>query len=168
MNGNRLVFVKYPEGDVVEPIQKKKGQYFGRPVFDKGAIIILLVDFGENKIKVVSYYSETKEKDVMAIIDRSEITDCYNLLLRVSPLYLSRDGKVGYYEILWPDKSEFPIEENEAIFRREGNMLISSSWKETPEYHEDTIIRRYPTGEIINRFEGSFVEMPDGQKWILE
>lgn len=30
---NRLIFVKYPEGRVVEPVKASEGQYFGAPVF---------------------------------------------------------------------------------------------------------------------------------------
>lgn len=167
VNGNRLVFVKYPEGTYVEPIPKREGQYFGRPVFDNGVIIILLVDFFENKIKVISYQDTLKELKTLFEMDRSEIKDCYNLILRVSPLYLSRDGNDGIYEILWPEKSVFHIEDNETIFQREDEILISSIWEENPDYREETIVRKYPTGEILERVSGTMMEMPDKQKWII-
>ncbi|MDD7267753.1 MAG: hypothetical protein SPL15_06715 [Lachnospiraceae bacterium] len=167
VKGNRLVFVKYPEGDVVEPIPQKEGQYFGSPIFFNGVIVILLVDFYENKIKVISYHDESKELKTMAIIDRFEITDSYKLLLHISPLFLSGEGNGGIYKILWPERTEFHIEDNETIFQREDEILISSIWTENPEYHEDIMIRRYPTGEILDRFSGNLIEMPDKQRWIV-
>lgn len=88
-------------------------------------------------------------------------------MLRVSPIYLSRDGNEGNYEILWPEKAVFQTEENETVFQREEDVLISSKWYEDPEYREETIIRKYPTGEILDRFAGCMKEMPDKQKWIV-
>ncbi len=129
--------------------------------------MILLVDFHESKIKVISYYDTSEKTEIIVEIDRSEITDCYNLLLHISPLYLSRAGNEGNYEILWPEKSEFDIEDNEAIFKREDEILIFSAWAENPEYHEETIVHRYPTGEILDRFSGNLMEMPDKQSWIV-
>ena len=41
---NRLIFVHYPDGRVVEPVQAREGQYFGRPAWD-GGVVILLADF---------------------------------------------------------------------------------------------------------------------------
>lgn len=167
INGNRLVFVKYPEGKVIEPIIKKEGQYFGRPVYDNNAIVILLADFKENKIKIIRYIYPTNNLETLAIIDRSTIIDCYNLFLRVSPLYLSRDGKKGTYEILWPEKFKFKIEKNESIFKRDNDILISSRWYENQTYHEDTIIREYKTGKILKIIPGQLKEMPDKQNWII-
>lgn len=167
VKGNRLIFVQYPEGAVEEPIMKRDGQYFGRPVFDDGAIMVLLVDFLANKIKVIRYDVVSKELETIAVIEKSEIKDCYNLLLNVSPVYLSRDGNEGIHEILWPEKAEIQLEENESIFQREKDLLISTKWYEDSTYHEETLIRRYPTGEILDRLSGIMMEMPDQQKWII-
>ena len=88
-------------------------------------------------------------------------------IIKACPRILSRDGKEGVYEIIWPEKISFKTEENETVFCREDDMLISSRWFENPDYHEETIIRRYHTGEILERFSGQFMELPDNQKWIV-
>ncbi|MDO4491667.1 MAG: hypothetical protein Q4B85_11435 [Lachnospiraceae bacterium] len=167
VSGNRLVFVKYPEGKVVEPVPGREGQYFGTPVYDDGAIMILLADFHQNKICVMRYEDDAQALECLLEMDRSEISDCYNLLVRTSPLYLSRDGNEGEYEILWPQRSTFQTEENETVFQREGDYLISTRWYEVPEYHEETMIRRYPSGELLERIPGQMMELPDRQKWIV-
>lgn len=33
---NRLVFVHYPEGEVIEPVLAEPGQYFEKPIYDNG------------------------------------------------------------------------------------------------------------------------------------
>ena len=86
---NRLVFIKYPEGRVIEPVLREKGQYFGKPVFDDGGIFILLVNFPEGKIYIKKYQVGKKEVDTIAELRRSDIDDCYNLMLRVAPVFLS-------------------------------------------------------------------------------
>ena len=42
---NRLVFVHYPDGRVVEPMKGKPGQYFGQPISYCGKAQILMADF---------------------------------------------------------------------------------------------------------------------------
>lgn len=61
----------------------------------------------------------------------------------------------------------FPIEDNETIFQREDEILISSSWEENSDYWEETIVCKYPTGEILERVSGTMMEMPDKQNWII-
>lgn len=39
VRGNRLVFVRCPEGRVVEPIAGREGRYFGRPIFWDGKAV---------------------------------------------------------------------------------------------------------------------------------
>lgn len=167
VKGNRLIFVKYPEGIVEEPIMRQDGQYFGYPIFDNGAINILAVDFHNNQIKIIRYDVFTKELTTLAMIDKTTIKDCYNLLLRTSPVFLSRDGDDGNYEIIWPEKMQFKVEENEMIYQRDGNILFSSKWIENSEYLEETILRQYPTGEIVDRMRGLMILMPDHQRWIV-
>lgn len=164
---NRLAFVKYPEGEVIEPILPKDGQYFGTPVFDHGCIVILMADFTAGKIFVKQYDLASKTLETAYSFERKGIDDCYNLLLRVSPLFLSRDGVDGKYQILWPEKSEFAVEENETVYERIGENLISSKWYEDPDYREELIIRKYPTGELVERHEGSLMQLPNGEKWLV-
>ena len=41
----RLIFVKYPSGQVTEPVKAAPGQYFGNPVCCDGNVYALLADF---------------------------------------------------------------------------------------------------------------------------
>lgn len=165
---NRLVFVKYPEGEVIEPVLREKGQYFGTPVFDDGCMFILLANFLEGKIYIKRYQVDKKEVDTMAELSRSDIDDCYNLMLRVAPVFLSRNDNNGKYQILWPEKSEFAVEKGETVYRRENDILISNCWYEDPDYREEEFIRKYPTGEKIECIRGTFMDMPDGQRWLIQ
>ena len=58
---NRLVFVHYPEGEVIEPVLAEPGQYFEKPIYDNGRFIMLLVDFPLAKINIIAYKPETKK-----------------------------------------------------------------------------------------------------------
>ena len=104
----------------------------------------------------------------MAELSRSDIDDCYNLMLRVAPVFLSRDDNNGKYQILWPEKSEFAIEKGETVYRRENDFLISNCWYEDQDYREEEFIRKYPTGEKIDCVSGTFMDMPDGQRWLIQ
>ena len=42
---NKLLFVHYPDGKVVQPVVAQKGQYFGRPICYHDRVAILMVDF---------------------------------------------------------------------------------------------------------------------------
>lgn len=165
---NRLVLVKYPEGIIREPILLHKNQYFGNVVYDNDRIIVLYVDFEVHFIYIVSYNDVTQKVSTIAKINIEEVKSCYNLMLDVSPLFLSRDDNQGVYQIIWPEKSSFKIEKTETIFKREKDKLLSSIWYEDPDYHEELLIRKYPTGEMIERKQGTLLEMPDGQQWLLK
>lgn len=52
---NRLAFVRYPDGRVVEPIKGQAGQYFGRPISYSGKIQILLADFPQSSLSILQY-----------------------------------------------------------------------------------------------------------------
>ena len=49
----------------------------------------------------------------------------------------------------------------------EGNRLYTSVWYEDPDYREELLARDYDAGELLERIQGSFRQMPDGQKWLL-
>ena len=56
----RLIFIRQPDGRVMEPIPSKKGQYFGRPLFYENKIILLVADFPEKQLRILSYDPETE------------------------------------------------------------------------------------------------------------
>lgn len=164
---NRLVLVKYPEGRVIEPVKLDRGQYFGNAAFERNQIVILYVDFIEGKIILKSFDCESEEVRTLAELKRSEIHSCYGLMLQTNPLFLSCDENDCKFQILWPEQAEFEIEKTETLHTREGDILIFSAWVEDPDYREEMIVRKYPTGEIVERQNGTIMDMPDGQRWLL-
>lgn len=168
IESNRLIFLKYPEGTMYEPIKAEKGQYIGTPVYSEGEIFCPVVDFIDRKIRICKCSEEMERVSVIAEISLDEVKDCYNLMLEPMPLMLIRQGGEGDFQILWPDQADFAIDERESFVCREGNQLIFSRWYEDPDYREEMIIRAFPSGEIIKRMDGNVMLMPDGSKWILQ
>ena len=167
IRSNILLFVSYPSGKVIEPIKSQNGQYFGRPIYYDNHIIILLVDFNNQLIKLEQYNEITSVTENITSIPLSEIKDCYNLLLHTSPLMLTRQGNEGNFEIIYPNKIQFPIGNNEAFYFKKNNKLYFSAWFEDDEYREEVIIRDINTGKILEKKPGSITVMPDGQTWLL-
>lgn len=96
------------------------------------------------------------------------LTEGYNLLLRQSPLMLTRQANDGKFQIIWPDRVEFDIGKTESFFDRKGDNPYFCRWHEEPDYREEIIIRKHPTGEIVEVIPGSGNRMPDGQIWVLQ
>ena len=100
------------------------------------------------------------------------MSDCCNLLLFATPLMLTRQGNDGKFQLLWPDRAEFPLEDNGAFLGRgEVGRLYFSRWFEEADgsdYREEVVVRRYPAGEVLEVIPGTLWEMPDGQQWILQ
>ena len=168
VNCNHLVFVHYPDGRVVEPVKGKAGQYFGRPVSCNGKIQILLADFSESLICIYQYDDAASRVDLIASLPLAEVEDCYNLLLHTSPLMITRQANDGRFQIIWPEKTEFSIEETESFYNRKGGRLFFCRWHDEPEYREEIVVRKYPTGEVMEIIPGAWMDMPDGQVWVLQ
>ena len=165
---NHLIFVHYPDGRVIEPVKGLTGQYFGRPISYEGKIQILLADFSKSLLQIIQYDEALNQISETASLPLDMIEDCYNLLLKAFPLMLTRQGNDGAFQIIWPEKVEFNIEETESFFDRKGDKLYFCRWREDPDYREEVVIRKYPTGEILEIVPGSWTAMPDGQIWILQ
>ena len=48
--------------------------------------------------------------------------------------------------------------------------MYFSRWDEQMEgqiYQEEVVVRRYPDGSILDVIPGAWMEMPDGQIWLL-
>lgn len=167
ISSNTLLFVSYPDGKVIEPIKAQDGRYFGRPLYYNNHIIILLVDFNKKLIKLEQYNDITSEIKNILSIPLSEVKDCYNLMLGTSPLMLTRQGNENTFEIIYPNKIQFQIGNNESFYFRKDDYLYFSAWFEDEEYRDEVIIRDINTGNIIEKKAGTITVMPDGQVWLL-
>ena len=164
---NRLVLVHCPEGTVYEPVCTKLGQYLGRPVYHDRQIVLLLVDFSKEEIRILTFHEAQETTQPLAVLPLSIVADCYNLMLEASPLMLTRSAHDNQFQIIWPERRDFAIEDHEFFEFLEGNRLYTSVWYEDPDYREELLVRDYDTGELLERIPGSFRQMPDGQKWLL-
>ena len=164
---NRLVMVRCPEGTVYEPVRTKSGQYFGRPVYHDGQVVLLMVDFPQEKIHILIFRETDGTTEPLAVLPLSIVEDCYNLMLEASPLILTRSAHDNKFQILWPERRDFAIEDHEIFEFLEGNRLYTSVWYEDPDYREELLVRDYDTGELLERIPGSLRSMPDGQNWLL-
>lgn len=167
IKSNTLLFIRYPEGEVIEPIKPQSGQYFGRPIYYNNHIVILLVDFNNQLIKIEQYDETSSATSTIVSIPLNEVTDCYNLLLHTAPLMLTRQGNENKFEIIYPNKIQFPIGNRENFCFRKDEKLYFSAWFEDNEYREEVIVRDINTGKIIEKVQGAITLMPDGQVWIL-
>jgi len=167
---NRLIFIKYPKGELREPVKASKGQYFDRPVLSDGKIYFLMVDFLKKEIWIYKASEDLSDVQKCAIIDLREVKNCYNLHLATYPLMLTRQGEENVFEEIWPGRTSFPIGERESFMHRDGDKLYFSCWDEDEDdnYSEEVIVRAYPGGEIIETIEGSLVDLPNGEKWVLK
>ena len=143
------------------------GQYFGRPIYYNNHIIILLVDFNNQLIKLEKYNESTSEIVNIVSIPLSEVKDCYNLMISLSPLMVTRQGHEKSFEIIYPSKIQFQIESKESFCFRKDDNLYFSTWYEDENYREEVIIRDIHTGKIIDKKPGAITIMPDGQVWVL-
>ena len=162
---NRLIFAD-PTGRVVEPVEAAEGQYFGRPAFSQGKFIILLADFPQGVIRLLSYDDTEKTVTEIVSIPRTEIENCYNLMPENEPLMLTRQAD-NHFEIVWPERVKFPIGPTETFCFREGERLYFSKWYEDPDYREEVVVRMLPDGRVSETFDGSINFMANGEKWIL-
>lgn len=163
---NRLIFIHHPDGEVVEPITLEKNQYFGRPIQIKGVIYIILVDFDRQIIQIYDCDDGFQSVSLFAEILLSEVADCNNLLLRGEPLMVTRQGAENKFEVIWPEKLSFAVDETEAFIYRDGEEWVFSRWREDPIYREETVLRR-KDGSIIEVLPGNLFITPAGEKWIL-
>ena len=164
---NRLVLVRCPEGTVYEPVCTKPGQYLGRPVYHNGQIVLLLVDFPKEEIRILIFHEAEGTTEPLAVLPLSIVADCYNLMLEASPLMLTRSAHDTQFQIIWPEHRDFAIEDHEIFEFLDGNRLYTSVWYEDPDYREEVLVRDYDTGEVLERIPGSLRSMPDGQNWLL-
>ena len=100
-------------------------------------------------------------------ISLDDIEDCYNLRLTVWPVTLTRDNNTGVLQIIWPERTDIALEENETLMFRDEGSLYLSQWCEEPYYYELLTVRDIATGEITEKSKGSLYRMPEGVYWRL-
>ncbi len=163
---NRLLFLHYPDGRLLQPFLAKEGQYLGRPIFADGRITLLLADFPAGLLSILAHDAASGQNETLATMPLAKIKDCYNLTLHGWPLMLARQGGDGLFQILWPQRQEFRIANTESFDFRDGERLYFSQWFEDPDYREELVLRRLD-GEILERRPGTVKHMPNGEKWLL-
>ncbi len=163
---NRLIFVHFPDGRIAEPVKAREGQYFGQPCWEAGCLMILLADFPAGELRLLRYDPEADLLEALVTLPREQVEDCYNLMPHASPLMLTRQTGQRF-QVLWPERADFPIAPQETFCFRDGDKLVFSRWYEDPDYREETVVRRFPDGAILEQTRGSLFTAPDGQQWLL-
>ncbi len=167
IKANRLLFIDRQTGETMEPVTAREGQYLGSPVCSGGSVYVLRADFPAGTIDILKCAPDLTAAEPMARLPRSGIKDCYNLMLTAEPLTLVRQGHDGDFQVLWPERGSFAIDAAETFDFREGDELIFARWFEDPDYREEVVVRRYPTGEVLERMDGSVITLPGGERWLV-
>ncbi len=167
--GNDLCLIRYPEGTVFHPVPQTPGVYMDTPVFTRGSVCFVCVDFIKKTIRILRFDCETAQTTEVAALPLACAKNCYNLQLHVSPLCLTRQGNEGVFEILWPETARFPIAPQESFFLRDGDTLYFTRWHETGEgetyrYWEETVAKDL-AGNEIKTMPGDLTVMPNGEIW---
>ena len=173
VKGRNFCLIRYPEGEVFFPLEKREGFYPAEAVQEGGTIYIPEVDFPGKTIRIYAFDCATHETEIKAALPLSAARDCYNLRLHVRPLTLTRQGGAdGLFEIIWPEKASFPLDPHESFFLRDDNKLYFNRWDEEGEgedyvYREETVVRDL-AGALIEVLPGDVRLMPDGELWHLK
>ena len=157
--------VHFPDGKVYSPFSLKENVYVEKPVWDKGKLYFLVVDFNQKVAKICEYDWAQNVIRGITEVSLNEVKDCYNLRLEVSPLMLGRTDREGFYEIVWPEKKNIAMDNQEVVCFRDGDKLYCSRWVEDPEYHEYMVIRDVHTGKILHEEEGNIWRLADDVYW---
>ena len=173
LKGRKFCIVHYPDGTVYSPLREKADQYCGDPVFFEESIYILNVDFRAGQIYIIRFDCTDHKAEAYVQIPLDAVTDCYNLMLQTAPLTLTRQcvGR-NEFEIVWPEKTSFPMDDHDSFFLRDGNKLFFNRWYEEGEgedyeYWEETIVKDL-SGNVIERLSGDVMLMPNGELWHLK
>lgn len=166
---DRLILVKYPSGQVTEPLKAAPGQYFGRPVYYDGGVYALLADFPAGEIQILKLDGPLENAHVHATFPLTEVEDCYNLSLKTAPLMLTRQADI--LEILWPERRRVRLQERETFRFRDGDELWMSRWNEEGEGDSyrcwEEIVVRNLDGDQLSCQPGDIQLIPNGEKWLL-
>ena len=165
VKGSNLYLVKYPEGETFQPVERTPNCSLGVPVYHENKISFPEVDFVKGEIHVYSFDCNSHDVSICATVPLKEVEDCYNLRVYVWPLMLCRHDNKGNFDIVWPVKKRILTTVREALCYRDNDHLVFSRWEEDPDYREETVVRDFETGEILEVFPGNVMLMPDGSQW---
>lgn len=168
VRSNRLYLIHYPDGTVYEPVPPADGQYLGYPVYDDGTVALLVVRFTEGVIRILRFSPQRAGTTEVAELPLSTVEDCYNLMLHIAPLSLTRQPNDGTFEIVWPERVRFAVDAKESLNFRDGDALYFNRWYEDPDYREETLVRSLRDGTIVGRSPGDVRIMPNGEKWLIK
>ena len=167
LEGNKLVFIHYPDGRTVL-LPAGKGRYWGNPLGLDGYIYLLLVDFGAGSIELSRYSGDMRACEAVAEMPLASVENCYNLMMKPSPPTLIRHSSDDVFELIWPERVKFEVGRTEAFDSLCDGKLYFSAWYEDPDYREEVVVRDAASGAVIERLPGALWRMPDGQMWILK
>lgn len=173
IEGRNLILIHYPDGEVFRPVPKQTGIYPAEPVYYEGSIYILVVDFLKDQIRIIYFDCDTRQNRMLTEFPLSSVKDCYNLSIDTAPLTVTRQ-RVGTneFEIVWPERVSFQMGDHDSFYLRDGNSLYFNRWYEEGDgadykYWEETIVRDL-TGNIIDTYSGTLMQMPNGEIWHLK
>lgn len=166
-SGMNCHLLHYPEGTLHSPFERKENVYVEAPVWDEGMLYFLVVDFSTKDMRIYSYAPDREFLEQLACLPLDTVKDCYNLMLKVSPVMLCRDGNEGLLEIIWPEKKTFQMEEGEAFLFRDEDTMYFSQWEEAPDYREYVISKDFASGRQKDRTPGYLQRLPGGVYWQL-
>ena len=165
--GMNCHLIEFPGGRVYSPFDTEQNIYVSAPVYHQGTFYFLRTDFSRRIAGIYSYAPSDSQPSLIDEIRLDDIEDCYNLRLTVWPVTLTRDDNTGTLQIIWPERTDIELDENETLMFRDGGRLYMSQWSEEPYYHENLIVRDIATGEITEKSEGCLYRMPEGVYWRL-
>jgi hypothetical protein len=164
-SGMNCHLIHFPDGLVHSPFELRENLYIDSPVWDNDKLFFLSVNFCEKLIHINCYFPEEKRLDLIKVFPLEIVEDCYNLMLKTSPIMLCRDANKGVLEIIWPENKKIAIGKTESLLFCNGEDLYFSEWYEDPEYHENVIVRNLNTGKVKEKFNGYLRRLPNGVYW---
>ena len=166
-DGMICALIHYPDRNVYYPFVTKENVYVDAPVYWDGALYFLRVDFSAEKIEIVSFDTTMYEIQTVEEFGLDQVEDCYNLMLRVAPVMLVKDGNKSGLDVIYPEKKHFEMSNHEVFLFKDEDKMYFSEWFEDPEYHEMVVVREWETGKEVERYDGSLWRMPNGDIWRL-
>lgn len=166
-DGMTCALIHYPDRNVYYPFVNKENIYVDAPVYWEGMLYFLVVDFALEKIEVVAFDTSMYETQTVAEFSLDEVKDCYNLMLRVAPVLVVRQGSKSGLDVVYPEKKHFEMSNHEVFLFKDEDKMYFSEWFEDPEYHEMVVVREWETGKEVERYDGSLWRMPNGEIWRL-
>lgn len=101
---------------------------------------MLLANFFKSSLHIFQY-DICKDQVIETVsLLLAEVNDYYNLILKQSLLMLTRQGNDGKFQIIWPEKVEFDIDETEVFVFRKDSQLYFCRWYEDPDYREEIVV----------------------------